>query len=185
MEGRVFKRKHKRLSLESSRHLSRCQTQRTQIENTHLRDCITVAIAMRSDSWQTGGNWSSSFLLWCQTERWTANGVLLLPQRVDRGSQRAVLQPCANLISDARMWGKTTKSFPDASCCYGNSRMCQKSLDCVCSCLWVCGKFNCVFADDKREYKLKSNVFHFISMSIPTRTNTERHRGPDTPFHVC
>lgn len=101
VDGRGFNRKHKDFPRNS--HSPRCQTRRTQIENIHLLDCITVAMETRSDSRQTGGNWSSSFSLWCQTEGRTVNRVLLLPQRVDRGSQRAVLQPCANLILDAGM----------------------------------------------------------------------------------
>lgn len=79
--------------------------------HTHLQDCISVAMEMRSDSWQTAGNWSRIFSLWCQTQRWTVNRVLLLPQGVDRGSQRTAPQPGAYLISDASIWGKEQSQF--------------------------------------------------------------------------
>lgn len=62
-------------------------------------------------SQKTGGNWFISISLWCQTQRRTVNRDLLLPPRADRGSQRAVLRPRANLISDAATWSREQSHF--------------------------------------------------------------------------
>lgn len=112
----------KRPIQEKSSFLSKSQTEPSEIENTHLLDCITVAMEMRSDICQTGGNWSGSLSLRCQRQRQAVNGVLLLPRGADRGSQRAAQQTDAYRISHERMRGRETKAFPDALGFYGNGK---------------------------------------------------------------
>lgn len=83
--------------------LSRCQTQLTRIEN--IRKLARLYHSFHGDEIRRLADKIGLEAFHCGAKQKDGQRirVLLLPQGVDRGSQRAVLQPSANLILDARM----------------------------------------------------------------------------------
>lgn len=140
----------------------------------------------RSDSWQTGGNWSCRFSRGAKHKGGTPNIVLLLPRGVDRGSQRAVLQPWANLMLDGRMWRAEQSSFLKPRVAMVKAEHVKMALRtglCVCNC--ACEDVASLiisFGDNKWR---SGCFFHFISMITSTYASMERRCGNGTPSCAC